>query len=156
MKVDFTIEGLSDLETAFEELGNVNQRRASARRAMKKAAQPIADTAQRLAPRDKGNLAESISVGTRLSRRQAKLHRKMFRDDRAAVEMFIGAGPLSSAHNQEFGNQNTPPQPFLRPALESGHMGYLNTISAELWADIQKTAARAERKAARLAKKAGG
>lgn len=150
----FRIEGLQDLERAFEELGNVNQRKASARRAMKKAAQPIADTAQQLAPREFGTLAESIMVGTRLSKRQAAIHRKMFRDERAAVEMFVGAGPLSSAHNQEFGNEHNAPQPFMRPALESNAVGYMNTIKAELWADIEKTAKRHANKVARAANKA--
>lgn len=151
----FSIEGLQDLERAFEEIGNVNQRKASARRAMKKAAQPIADTAERLAPRRKGNLAESIKVGTVLSKRQRAQHRKLFSDDRAAVEMFVGAGPLSSAHNQEFGNENMAPQPFMRPALDSEARGYFNTIGRELWADLEKTAARAARKAARLAARGG-
>lgn len=147
----FTIEGLQDLERAFEQLDNVNQRKASARRAMKKAAQPMADKASQLAPRDIGTLAESIKVGTVLSKRQRALHRKMFANDRAAVEMFVGAGPLSSAHNQEFGNEHNPPQPFMRPALDSEAQGYLNTLGKEIWADLEKTAARAARKAARLA-----
>jgi HK97 gp10 family phage protein len=147
----FQIEGLKDLEMAFRELGDVNLRKASARRAMKKAAQPIADDAERLAPRDQGTLQASISVGTRLSKRQARMHRKMFRNDRAAVEMFVGAGPLSSAHNQEFGNEHNPPQPFMRPALDSNAQRYMETIGKELWADIDKTAKRAANKATRLA-----
>jgi HK97 gp10 family phage protein len=147
----FQIEGLKDLEAAFKELENVNQRKASARRAMKKAAQPIADDAARLAPREFGTLSESIKVGTVLSKRQRALHRKMFRDDRAAVEMFVGAGPFSSAHNQEFGNEHNPPQPFMRPALDSNAQRYLETIGKELWADIDKTAKRAANKATRLA-----
>jgi HK97 gp10 family phage protein len=151
----FSIEGLQELEKAFEALENVNQRKASARRAMKKAAQPIADDASRLAPREFGTLAESITVGTRLSKRQARLHRKLFRDDRAAVEMFVGAGPLSSAHNQEFGNENNAPQPFMRPALDGNTQNFFDTISIELWADLKKTTERAERKAARLAAKGG-
>jgi HK97 gp10 family phage protein len=154
--IKFEIEGLRDLEQAFAELEKPAQRKASARRALKKAAQPIADTAERLAPRDRGFLAASITVGTKLSRRQSALHRKMFRDDKAAVEMFVGAGPYSSAHNQEFGNENHAPQPFMRPALQSNVDGFFNTIKAEMWADLRKTVERAERKAARLAKKAGG
>lgn len=149
----FKIEGLRDLEEAFKQLENVNQRKASARRAMKKAAQPIADEAQRLAPREFGTLGESIKVGTVLSKRQRGQHRKMFRDDRAAVEMFVGAGPLSSAHNQEFGNEKMQPQPFMRPALDNNAERYFGTIKDELWADLKKTVARAERKAARLAAK---
>jgi HK97 gp10 family phage protein len=153
VKATIQLEGFSDLEAEFEKLASPNQRKASARRAMKKAAQPMADDAQRNAPRDKGNLAASIKVSTRLSKRQSKIHRKMFRDDKAAVEMFVGAGPLSSAHNQEFGNENNPPQPFMRPALSSGAGNYINTLKDELWTDIEKTVARAERKAARLAVK---
>jgi HK97 gp10 family phage protein len=153
MTVTFKVEGLRDLEAAFAELEKPAQRKASARRAMKKAAQPIADEAQRLAPRQFGTLAESITVGTVLSKRQRGIHRKMFRDDRAAVEMFVGAGPLSSAHNQEFGNENSPPQPFMRPAFESKKQVYLNTLGKEMWADLDATAKRAANKAARLAKK---
>ena len=149
----FKIEGLRDLEEAFKQLENVNQRKASARRAMKKAAQPMADDAQNLAPRQFGVLGESIKVGTVLSKRQRALHRKMFRDDRAAVEMFVGAGPLSSAHNQEFGNEHNPPQPFMRPALDNNAQGYMDTIATELWADLDATAKRAARKAAKLAAK---
>jgi len=149
----FKIEGLADLERAFEEIGNVNQRKSSARRAMKKAAQPIADDAARLAPREFGTLSESITVGTKLSKRQATLHRKMFKDDRAAVEMFVGAGPLSRAHNQEFGNENHAPQPFMRPALQKNVTGYLGTLGKEMWADLEKTAKRDANKAIRLQKK---
>lgn len=148
----FKIEGLRDVEQAFKQLENVNQRKASARRAMKKAAQPIADDAQKLAPREFGTLGESIKVGTVLSKRQRGIHRKMFRDDRAAVEMFVGAGPLSSAHAQEFGTENHAPQPFMRPALDSNVTGYLETLGSEMWADLRKAVARAERKAAKLAR----
>ena len=151
MTVTLRVEGLREIEAALREIENPNQRKASARRAMKKAAQPIADEAQRLAPREFGTLGESITVGTKLSKRQRSLHRKMFRDDRAAVEMFVGAGPLSSAHNQEFGNEHNAPQPFLRPAFDSKAGEYLDTLKTELWADIQKTVARNARKAARQA-----
>lgn len=144
----YKIEGLKDLEKAFEELANVNQRKASARRAMKKAAQPMADQAQRLAPRDSGDLGESVKIGTRLSKRQSAKHRKI--GGRAAVEMFVGAGPLPSAHLQEFGTEHSAPQPFMRPALDGNARGYLDTIAKELWADLRKTVERAERKAAKL------
>jgi len=153
MKTTFQLEGFAELEAELEKLANPNQRKASARRAMKKAAQPIAETAARLAPRDRGNLAESITVSTKLSRRQSRIHRKMFADDRAAVEMFVGAGPLASAHTQEFGTESNAPQPFMRPAFQEGARPYMNTLREELWADISKTIARAERKAARLAAK---
>lgn len=148
------LEGFKEIEAELAKLGNPNQRKASARRALRKSAQPMADLAQSMAPRgDTGTLAPSISVGTKLSKRQRGLHRRMFRNDRAAVEMFVGAGPLSSAHTQEFGTINHGPQPFLRPAFDQEAKPMLERLKAELWDDIQKAVARAERRAARLAVK---
>jgi hypothetical protein len=44
-----------------------------------------------------------------------------------------------------------PAQPFARPAWDADGKKMLDRLKAELWADIQKTVARAERRAARLA-----
>ena len=146
------LEGFKELEAELAKLGSHTARRASARRALRKTAQPMADLAQSLAPRgDTNTLAPSIKVGTKLSKRQAGMHRKMFRNDRAAVEMFVGAGPLSSAHTQEFGTRFHAPQAFLRPAWDAEKGPMLERLKAELWADISKAVARAERRAARLA-----
>ena len=146
------VEGFRELEQELGKLANVNQRRASGRRALRAAAQPMADLAQSMAPRGlSGMLAPSITVGTRLSKRQAGLHRRMFRGNRAAVEVFVGAGPLSSAHTQEFGTRFHAAQPFMRPAWDQDHRAMIERLKAELWADIQKAVARAERRAARRA-----
>lgn len=147
-----SLSGFKDLEKELAKLATPATRKASARRALRKSAEPVATAAQGMAPRgDTGTLAPSVTVGTRLSKRQASLHRRMFRDDRAAVEMFVGAGPLSSAHTQEFGTRHHAAQPFLRPAWDQGQSQMLETLKAELWADISKAVARAERRAARLA-----
>lgn len=152
MTITMRLDGFRELEQELARLGSHTTRRASARRALRKTAQPMADLAQSLAPRgDTNTLAPSISIGTKLSKRQAGMHRKMFRDDRAAVEMFIGAGPLSSAHTQEFGTIHHAPQPFLRPAWDQDQRAMLDRLKAELWADIERAVARAERRAARLA-----
>ena len=146
------LEGFKELEQELAKLGRHTTRRASARRALRKAAQPMADLAQSLAPRgETGTLAPSVSIGTRLSKRQQGLHRRMFRNDRAAVEMFVGAGPLASAHTQEFGTIHHAPQSFMRPAFDQDKMAMLDRLKAEIWADISKSIARAERRAARLA-----
>ena len=156
MSVTVRLEGFKDLEKELERLANPNQRKASARRALRVSAQPIVDAAQAKAPRgDTNTLAPSIKFGTRLSKRQAGLHRRMFRNDRAAVEAFIGAGPFSSAHTQEFGTRHHAAQPFLRPAWDGGQREMLDRLKVELFADIQRTVARAERRAARLAARAG-
>ena len=146
------LEGFKELEAELAKLERPAARKASARRSLKKAAEPMVGVAQGMAPRgDTQTLAPSISIGTKLSKRQQGLHRKMFRNDRAAVEMFVGAGPLSSAHTQEFGTINHGPQPFLRPAWDQEQKPMLERLKAELWIDIQKAVARAERRAARLA-----
>ena len=148
------LEGFRELERVLERLGKATTQKASLRRALRKAAEPLAAKAQAMAPvGDTGRLAPSVSVSTRLSQRQGRMHRRMFRNDRAAVEMFVGAGPLSSAHTQEFGTVHHAPQPFLRPAWDSDKGAMLDRLKAEIWADIQKAVARAERRAARLARR---
>jgi hypothetical protein len=105
-----------------------------------------------LAPRGdtaSDDLADSITIGTKLSKRQAGLHRKMFRDDRAAVEMFVGPGPDSAAWNQEFGNVNHGPQPFARPAFDAEAQPTLDRLGPILWAEIHKSFQRAAAKAAK-------
>jgi HK97 gp10 family phage protein len=148
-------EGFAELERALQELGREATQKASLRRAARKAIQPVADMARTLAPDDPetgGNdLRSSIGVGTRLSQRQASLHRRMFRDERAAVEVFAGAGPLPQAHLQEFGTRHHAAQPFLRPAWDAEGRRTLDRLATELWADIQRTAARQARRAARQA-----
>jgi HK97 gp10 family phage protein len=157
MSITVKIEGFADLEKALGELEKLATQKAVARRSLKAAAEPLARLAKSLAPDDPAtsgfDLAASIKVGNRLSRSQTRQHRKMFRNDRAAVEMFVGAGPLPQAVQQEFGNINHGPQPFMRPAWEQDQRALLDRLKAELWADIQKTVERAARRAARLAAK---
>ena len=146
------VEGLRELEAALKELPR-STGKAALRRALKKAAKPIADAAAARAPVDEGHLRDSIGVGTKLTRRQRSLHRKMFRNDRAAVEMFVGAGGLAQAITQEFGTFKEPPQPFMRPAWDAGKNALLDGIKDDLWGEIQKAAQRHARKMARLARK---
>lgn len=154
MTVTVKLEGFKELESELAKLASPTARRASGRRALRKSAEPTVSLAQSLAPRgETGMLAPSVSIGTRLSKRQASLHRRMFRGSRSAVEMFLGAGPFSSAWNQEFGNRHHAAQPYLRPAWDHEKGPMLERLKTELWADIQKALARAERRAARLAAK---
>ena len=154
MSATVKLSGFRELEAELAKLATPAARKASARRALKKAAEPMVGVAQGMAPRgETQTLAPSISIGTKLSKRQARMHRKMFRDDRAAVEIFVGAGPYASAWNQEFGNRNHAAQPYMRPAWDQQQGPMLDRLKAELWADISKAVARAERRAARAAAK---
>src|SRR5690606_397632 len=95
----------------------------------------------------------SIGVGTQLSKRQRGLHRKMFKSDKASVEVFVGAGSVPHAHLQEFGTKNHGPQPFARPSWDSHKDQLIPQIGEEMWAEIDKAAKRLARKAARQAAK---
>lgn len=153
MKVTFKVEGLRELEKQLDRISKSTGKRA-VRKALKEAAQPMADLAERLAPKGPDpKLAPSIAVGTKLSKRQAKLHRRMFRTERAAVEMFLGPGPDPAAWNQEFGNINMGPQPFMRPAWMQDREAMLKRLSENLWVEIRKAVVRAENRAAKAARK---
>lgn len=149
MKGTFSTSGFADLDRALAEIEKTATAKAIMRRSLKKAAQPMADMAQDAAPVAEGTLQESVDVSTKLSKRQKAQHRKMFKNDKAAVEMFVGAGPLSSAHNQEFGNEHNAPQPFMRPAWDAEAKPTVERVGKEMWADIEKTAKRAAKKAAK-------
>lgn len=156
MTVTVRVEGFKELERELENLTKAAGK-GVLRRSLKKSAQPLAELMQTLAPRGEtatDQLAESVSVGTKLSKRQAGLHRRMFRSDKASVEMFVGPGPDPAAWNQEFGNIIHGAQPFARPAWEQDQRALLDRLKKELWMELQKSIARAERKAARQA--AGG
>lgn len=149
MSITMRLDGFSNFEKELAKLEKLATRRSVARRALKKAAQPMADLAANMAPSDDGDLKASIGVSTKLSSRQAGMHRRMFRDDRAAVEMFVGAGPLPSAHTQEFGTVHHAPQPFMRPAFDQDHMNLLRRLGDEMAKEIEKAVTRAARRAAR-------
>lgn len=164
------VTGFKDLEAALTSLSKAAGK-GVLRRALKNAATPIADAARAMAPDDAAtrgyDLKNSIAVSTKLSRREAKSHRKMFRDDRAAVEMFVGAGPLPQAVFNEFGtspfinkgkfagteNPGMSPRPFLRPAWDAGKGKLLDDLGREMWSEFDKSAKRAASKAARQAAK---
>lgn len=166
MSLTVKVEGLRELERNLERLTKAAGKGAL-RRALRTAAEPMADIARQLAPDDLStegyDLAESIAVGTTLSPRQARMHRRMFRDSRSSVEMFVGAGPLARAGYVEFGtaphinkgryagteNPGTPPRPFMRPAWDQDKMAMLERLKVELRKEIDKSVQRAIRKQAR-------
>jgi len=121
---------------------------------LKRAAVPIRDKWQQLAPVGDGDLRRSIKIG-----RAVKGIQKQLRGSVAA--MFVGIdetqdkrlriyGPV-----QEFGNESNPAQPAGRPAFEATKHEALNRLADDLRAEIEKTAQRAARKAAKLAARAG-
>lgn len=145
MSVTVRVTGLKELNEA---LGNLSKSMAKAtlRRVLLKAGKPIADAAIQLAPDDPAtggrDLKQSIAVGTKLSKRQARLHRRANRNDKQFAEVFVGPGPKPYAHLQEFGTVNHGPQPFMRPAWDANKGKALDIIKSELGKEIIATAKR--------------
>ena len=155
MTATLRIEGLRELEQQLDNLTKAAGKGAL-RRSLYKAAEPTAALAQTKAPRLTGKLQGSIIVGAKLNGRQTKLHRRMFRDGRSSIELFVGPSYLLGdggrhGHLVEFGTVKMAAQPFMRPAWDQDHRAMIERLKAELWADIQKAVARAERRAARRA-----
>jgi len=141
------IEGLAELQEALRELPDATARNVL-RRVAKEVLEPIAERARQLVPVNDGRLRDSIKVSGSLSRRQKS---QFQRTDPNDVVMFAGAGALPQAHMMEFGTIDVAPRPFMRPAWDSGKQPLLDTLKDILWAQIEKAAKRAERKAAKLA-----
>lgn len=146
MSITVKVEGFRELGTALKQLPNATSKNVM-RRVLREAGEPIAEAARGLAPVDEGHLRDSIGVSTVLSGRQRKLRRKTRNKD--DVEMFVGAGPLPQAHLQEFGTENHPPHPFMRPAWDQHKNEALDIIKASLGDEIDKAVARLAKKAAK-------
>lgn len=152
MKLTQKVEGLKELEKALGELSKASGK-SVLRRVLKKNAEPIAELAAQLAPIDQGALRDSITVAGKLTKRQRAAHKRMFKNDRASVEIFVGAGGLAQATQQEFGNSGMAAQPYLRPAWDQLKGSMPDAIAKDLWVEVKKAAERAARKQARLAAK---
>jgi len=143
--------GFAELEKALDQLTK-SAGKGVLKRSLKKAATPIADAANAMAPTGPtGDYAKSFSYSTKLNKRQSGLHRKMFKNDRAAVEGFVGTNDPAGVQ-QEFGNIHHGPQPALRPAFDQEGKPTLDRLGKELWTELEKSVKRANAKAARQAK----
>jgi HK97 gp10 family phage protein len=144
------IEGLAEVQEALRRLPDATAKNV-VRRVLKKRAEPIVESAQARAPVLTGGLKQSIKSGGQLSRRARAGHRKADPND---IELHIGPAPMhAKAIAAEFGTFKDRPQPFMRPAWEGQKMGVIEGLKADLWAEIEKAAARLARKTARLAAK---
>lgn len=145
------IEGLKELNAQIERLKK-GTAKGSLRRGMVKAAEPMAEMMRGLAPNDPEtggyDLQNSIGVSTKLSRSQKKQHKRATRDDKAFVEVFIGAGPLPHALFQEFGTRHHAAQPYARPAFDADAQPLVDRLGKEVAADLEKTIARAAKRGA--------
>lgn len=126
MKLTVKVEGFKELEAALAQIDKTATQKTVARNALKKAGAPVADAMRAKAPRDRGALAGSIMVSTKIKGEAGKaayaktmrqtagnkgLAVKAMRDARRAakgtmppVMMFVGPGEKAfHAHLVEFG-----------------------------------------------------
>lgn len=134
MSAKLKLTGTKELEKALADLGRATGRN-TARRALKKSAQIVADEAQILVPVDQGELMDSIIVSTKLN--SAQRHRKT----KGGVDMHVGP-TVYYGHFVEFGTVKQSAQPFMRPAWESNKEKVLGDLGENLWAEIDRSIAR--------------
>lgn len=139
-------EGGRELQQALaavaDATGKNTQGKAAMRRALTEAGKITQTAAKANAPVLTGRLQLSINVGTKLTRRQARMVRKA---GKSAVEVYVGTSD-SAAVPQEFGTFKERAQPFMGPAWDSTQDAVLEKIKTEAWTQIEKTAQRVAKK----------
>lgn len=151
MADSFSFEGGKDLEMALMNLSSKATARNVGRRALTKAAEPIAAKARLLAPKDEHDLETAIKVGRAI----APFQRDGNRGDYIAVFVGIDESVDKRLHiyaaEQENGNpdRQMEAQPYMRPAWDSEKGKAVDLIAPALWEDIAATNERAARRAAR-------
>lgn len=142
--ISFKVE--ENITAALGEMSKATGRNVL-RRALQVAGEPIAAVASRLAPEQSGRLAFSIVVSPQLTRRQRREGKG------SEVEMHIGpaggTGALNYASFVEFGTVEMHAEPYMRPAWEGSKAAVLGLIESQLGVEVQRSAARAARKAMR-------
>lgn len=181
MKTSIKIEGLAELDRALSELPKATQR-STLMRVLKESGEQMRSEAERLAPRDTGDLAQSIELSTSIANKvgSAEFAAVMkaggtraeavgaMRDARRAAQgsgklnsaqVYIGPKKASSKRTaikamvQEFGSIKQAPQPYMRPAFDATKEAVVRDIGDKLGGAIERAA---KRVAARAARKATG
>jgi HK97 gp10 family phage protein len=140
------VEGVEETLAALREFPRATGR-ATLRRALVKAAEPVAVVARHYAPDDPltpaPDLKSSIAVATQLTRR----HRG---EQRNEVEVYVGPTKggrvLNYAIIQEFGSYKQTARPFMRPAWERMKGIVEKILTKELAEEFEKAARRLDRK----------
>ena len=166
------LEGLRELEDSLKQFSRSTGKNVLGR-ALAKAAEPIRAAAEAKAPKDTGALQMSIKTKIRRNLRNKGMVLAVIGPEMGAYRQLqnpvayaakgvragksrtyqVGSTPGVYGNWIEFGTSDTPAQPFMRPAWEAHKDGALDIMKTELAVEIDKAAARAAKKAARLAAK---
>lgn len=157
-KTTVKFEGGRELEQALSEISSQATRRATGRRALREAGEPIRAEMQLQAPDDPltgapHDLKQSIAMSSRQKSGRATRYRK-----ESPTEVVVHIGPTKEGYPQavmqEFGTKHHRAQPYIRKAWDSqGGQTALRRILSALREEIWKSVRRQERKAARLLRK---
>lgn len=158
MKTTFRVDGLSELNSTLSTMSKGLARGALTRIAVNALDEVFVPVARSLAPDDPTtpdpDLESSVVAGpaSKLNTRQKRLNKK--RDDRSFGEGFAGTNDPAGVQT-EFGNVNHGPQPWMRPAWQQTQKPLLDHVAKNAWPEVEKTAARAAKRKAKKAAKAG-
>jgi HK97 gp10 family phage protein len=159
MPITVKVDGLAELKANLAELPKATQRRVQQRILLKRA-QLIVAAAKAKAPVDQGDLRNSIHATTKRPKGHKTPAARAFATTRgmggtaaqaraaakaagsAPVEVFIGPGRHPQATQQEFGNKNHGPQPYMRPAWDENKNAMLDGIAKDMSDEIKKSVAR--------------
>ena len=155
-KIEFSgFEGLEDALIELEQFsGRTNTGKNAVRRGMRNAMKRLENKAKALAPVDRGDLRDSIKTKNAKARRRrgsVKFQRE------TGISMLTGPTVIRGdnyGYFQEFGTVHAAPQPFMRPAADSEGENVIAIVSDELRDAIDKSLARARKKAAKAARDA--
>jgi HK97 gp10 family phage protein len=144
------LKGFRELEAALSELPKATGKNVL-RRVARGALEPIADRARSLAPKDKGDLAGSIVVSEKRTRRVNRFNRF---DKQTGLEMAMGpssgGGVLNYATWAEFGRDGQRATSYMRSSWDAGKRAALEFVILNLGREIDKAATRLAKKSARL------
>jgi HK97 gp10 family phage protein len=147
MKIKVKVEGLREIKDALRQLPNATAK-GVLRKVGRKRLKPVADRARDYAPKDQGELKDSIEVSSR-----QKSGRQTRRTSESKSDVNVYVGPTSKGYPQammqEIGTKFHPPHPYLRPAWDAEKHGVLEGIKDDLWAEIKKAVVRLARRAAK-------
>jgi len=160
----FKVSGFKELDKVLGQLPKATAKKAL-ERVLLKAAAPMQETAQGLAARRDpgasvrtfkvpgggkkvrkvGTLETLTQIGTRLTKRQARMTRKEGKD---FAEVYVGTRDKIGLLIED-GTKDTAPQPFMRPAWDQHKQEALTSIQQGMGEEVMAAAARVARRGAR-------
>lgn len=167
--VTVNVSGMKELDGNLKRLSR-RMGRAALERAGVEAAEPMARLARQLAPKDTGELAESIDVGTRASdvgfnayaaakkggatdAQAVELTREARRRGKGDTSITVYVGPVAGrtkdemikAHVQEFGDFKNGPNAYLRPAFDQDKDAFMVRLRENLRFEVLAAVEKAQR-----------